>query len=180
MAEPPIPTSVPSTAKARALDLALLEEDARRYLTRDRPATDALWKALLRPRDAVLREWHYQLGRAKQIAEGLDAGLVDPLGATLGSGPAAIEAVATATVARAMLGDQTCAQEIYMRIEGAPSKRKMDESEAGQARAEMIQGIEAIVRQMNRRPGDAALDVTPTPEPPAAPAQPPDPDHTTG
>jgi hypothetical protein len=56
----------------------------------------------------------------------------------------------------------------------------MDESEAGQARAEMIQGIEAIVRQMNRRPGDAALDVTPTPEPPAAPAQPPDPDHTTG
>jgi len=159
MTDENLPQAPPSTAKLRAADLALLEEDARRLTTRERPAQDALWAQLLKPRGAVLRAYR-ELLRAWTLSDadttpGAFAGLLD--------GEAAITAVATATVAKAMLGDPTMIQTIYDRIEGRTGQRRDDEADQGGARREAIAAVERAVRAMQRRPGDGAqvIDVTP-------------------
>jgi hypothetical protein len=160
MAELPVPP--PSTAKLRAADLQLLEEDARRFVVRDRPATDALWLTLLKPSGVVLRDYRALLTAWADGAPEANAGLLDPMGRPVGQGAPAIQAWATATVAKAMLGDLAAGQQIADRIEGRPAQRKLDETEAAESRAVMISGIEALVRSMNaHKPGDGALDVTP-------------------
>jgi hypothetical protein len=164
MADEKLPQAPPSSAKLRAADLALLDEDARRFVVRDRPSTDALWMTLLKPRDVVLREYRLIMARFGELDPGAALGRLE---ASLG-GPAAIQCIAVATVAKAMLGDAAMIQQVADRIEGRPTPRKLDESEAAESRATMIAGIEAVVRSMNAprpgdRPGDGALDVTPTP-----------------
>lgn len=161
MDEPKLPVSPPSTAKLRAQDLALLEEDARRFVVRDRPASDALWLALLKPRDVVLREYRAATIAWAEGAAEPNAGFLDHAGRPLGQGPAAIHCIANAVVAKALLGDMAAAANVMERIEGRPAQRKLDEGEAAESRATMIAGIEAVVRAMNERPGDKALDVTP-------------------
>jgi hypothetical protein len=141
----------------RAADLALLEEDARRLTVRDRPAADALWTQLLRPRGAVLRDYRALL---RQWAQSEPEGAPEPF-AGLGDGQPAILAVAVATVAKAMLGDPVSTAQVLDRIEGRPMGRKPDDGEAAESRATMVAGIEAVVRAMNTQPGDKALDITP-------------------
>jgi hypothetical protein len=143
----------------RAADLALLAEDARRLTVRDRPAADVLWTRLLQPRGRVLREYR-ELLRTWTLSE---ADATPGAFAAVLDGAAVIDAIAVATCAKAMLGDTVCIAQIFDRIEGTPAKRKLDEQEAGQARTTMISAIEAAVRAMNARPGDAAkvIDVTP-------------------
>jgi hypothetical protein len=158
MSDEKIPQAPPSSAKLRAADLALLEEDARRYVVRDRPATDALWVALLKPRDVILREARVIHQRWGDLDPGAPLGRLE---AVLG-GPAAIQCIATAVVAKAMMGDTASQAQVFDRIEGRPAQRKLDETEAAESRATMIAGIEGLVREMNRhRPGDNAVDVTP-------------------
>jgi hypothetical protein len=164
MADEKLPVAPPSSAKLRAADLALLDEDARRFVVRDRPAADALWVALLKPRDVVLREARLIHARWGELDPGAPLGRLE---AALG-GPAAIQCIATATVAKAMMGDAVSTAQVFDRIEGRATPRKLDETEAAESRATMIAGIEAVVRSMNAprpgdRPGDGALDVTPTP-----------------
>jgi len=156
-----LPVSPPSSAKLRAQDLELLQEDARRFVVRDRPATDALWLALMKPRDVVLREYQEALQRNAQIGQGASM-MRDPYGRPLGEGPPAIQAFATALVAKAILGDSASQGLLMERIEGRTTPRKMSEDEAAESRANMIAGIEAVVREMNavKRTG-TIIDVTP-------------------
>jgi hypothetical protein len=155
-----IPTIPTSTAKARAADLRNLTEDARRYTIRDRPAQDALWGVLMRPRDTILRDYRAALATwaaSDPAGSGGDMGLLE----AVTGGPSGIEALATAQVAKAILGDATAAQAVMDRIEGKAMGRKPDDGEAADARATMVAGIEAVVRAMNTQPGDKAIDVTP-------------------
>jgi hypothetical protein len=167
MADEKLPQAPPSTAKLRAADLALLDEDARRFVVRDRPAADALWGALLKPRDVILREARLIHARWGELDPGASLGRLE---AALG-GPAAIQCIAVATVAKAMLGDAVSTAQVFDRIEGRATPRKLDETEAAESRATMIQGIEQLVRSMNaHRAGDGALDVTPRPAPTPRPS----------
>ena len=158
-----LPQVPPSTAKLRAADLQLLEEDARRFVVRDRPATDALWVTLLKPSGVVLRDYRALQAAWAEGAPEANAGLLDPFGRPVGQGGPAILAWATATVAKAMLGDPAAGAQIADRIEGRPAARKMDDLEAAESRATIVAGLEAMVRMMNAKPGDGALDVTPKP-----------------
>lgn len=155
----PIPELPPEAAKLRAQDLALLEEDARRFLVRDRPASDALMLALQKPRDRILREYAHTLARQRSIVLDEAEGRTDPFGRELG-GPAALVAIAEAVVAQAILGDLGAAKIVFNRIEGVPAHRKGDLDEAQLQRAETLRDIEDIVRHMNHRPGDGARDIT--------------------
>ena len=156
-----LPVPPPSSAKLKAQDLELLREDARRFLTRDRPAQDALWTQLLRPRGAVLTDYR-QLLRDWSLSEKDDP---SALASFLGGEPA-ITAVATAMVAKAMLGDSPSQQMILERIEGRPGPRKLDDDDRSVARQQMVEGIEAVVRAMNTQPTTVkVIDVTPE-EPP--------------
>lgn len=153
-----LPSAPPSLAKAKAQDLALLEEDARRFLTRERPGTDALQIVLRRPRDAILREYVEVTAAVERAALRAREAQQDPsLPAGLGEGgPSGYLAVANTMVAKAILGDTGAAETIMTRIEGSPGKRKGDSDEEFERRAEMMQSLEAIVREMNRRTGDEA------------------------
>ena len=160
MTDEKLPEKPSKTAKLRAADLALLEEDARRLTVRERPAQDVLWTQLLKPRGAVLRAYR-ELLRAWTLSDadaspGAFAGLLD--------GEAAITAIATATVAKAMLGDPAMIQAVYDRIEGRPGQRRDDDTDQGAARRQAIDAVERAVRAMNRRPGDGAqvIDVEPS------------------
>lgn len=154
----PTPTAPPALAKAKAQDVALLEEDARRFLTRERPATDALAIVLQRPRDAILREY-VEVGaaverasqRARQAQQ--DPTLPDGLGE---GGPSGYLALANTLVAKAILGDTAAAEHVMTRIEGSAGKRKGDTEESFERRSEMLASLEAMVRAMNARPGDDA------------------------
>ena len=162
---PDEPKTAPELANLRAGDLALLETDAKRFLARERPAQDALLAVITKPRDAIVRDWHFALTRARLIAEGVNAGLLDPPGLTLADQPSGLMAVATAVAAKAMLGDLAAAQLIFDRIEGRTGQRRGDEdADAHAQRMEVLQSLEAVVRAMNargeRRPGDGAKDIT--------------------
>ena len=158
--EPKVPEKAPSSARLRADDLALLAEDARRLAVRDRPAADVLWTRLLQPRGRILREYR-ELLRTWALSEtdvpGAFAELLD--------GTAAIDAVAVAHIAKAMLGDAVLISQLWDRIEGRAGQRKMDDGEQGQARAAMVATVEAAVRAMNRRPGDEAKVIEQPPSP---------------
>src|SRR5262245_1794112 len=124
MADESLPQSPPTSAKARAQDLALLREDARRYLVRERPSTDALWNALLQPRGAVLRAYRELLVQWART----DPESSQEANMAILDGEPAITGVATTLVAKALLGDQAAAHEIFTRIEGTPRQAKLDES----------------------------------------------------
>jgi hypothetical protein len=164
--DPPLPAPAPSTAKMRADNLRLLSEDARRYLVAERPATDALMSVLLKPRDVVLREYVAGLDRFRGMIAGAPGSesLQDHLGRPLGQGPAAIEALATAMVAKGFLGDMGAAALIADRIEGRVGPRKLADGEEGANRGEMAAKMEELVEMMyarvERRPGDDAKDIT--------------------
>ena len=157
--EPELPQAAPSTARARAADLALLAEDARRLTVRDRPAADVLWTRLLQPRGRVLREYR-ELLRTWALSE---ADATPGAFVALLDGASALDAIAVATVAKAMLGDPVATAQVFDRIEGKPTPRKLDDQEQAQSRAAMQASVEAAVRAMNRRPGDGAqvIDVSP-------------------
>lgn len=154
----PTPVAPPSLAKAKAQDIALLEEDARRFLTRERPGTDALAIVLQRPRDAILREYVQLTAAFERAHLAARAAAEDPtLALGLGEGgPSGYLAVANTMVAKAILGDVGAAETIMTRIEGSPGKRKGDTDEEFERRAEMVQSLEAVVRELNRRQGDDA------------------------
>lgn len=161
----------------RTQDLDTLEVDARRALIRDRPGTDAIWLALLKPRNRVLRRWREALDQmtpraAAAIQEpntpllGPDGNaLVGPLGQLIepvDDGPPGLISVGDAIVAKAMLGDMTAAEMILNRIEGRVGSRKDDEdADAVNRRGEIIIAIEETVRKLQEQPGDHAVDVTP-------------------
>lgn len=165
MANDPLPVAPTSAAKQRADNLRLLNEDARRYLVAERPATDALLAVLLKPRDVVLREYAAGLDRFRNLmANPGTESLQDHLGRPLGEGPAAIEAMAYAMAAKGLLGDMQAASLIMDRIEGRPGQRKALDGEEGMNRGEIAAAIEDLVTAMNeranRRPGDSAKDIT--------------------
>jgi hypothetical protein len=160
--EPKLPSKPPEAAKLRAADLELLSEDARRLTVRDRPAADVLWTRLLQPKGRVLREYR-ELLRTWSLS---DADATPGAFAALLDGTAAIDAVAVATVAKAMLGDPVMIAQVFDRIEGKPTPRKLDDQEQGQARVQMVAAVEAAVRRMNARPGDNAQLIE---QPPAEP-----------
>lgn len=167
-----VPQAPSSSAKARARDLALLEEDARRYLVRDRPISDALMRQLLKPRNEVLRAYAETQRVFREMILAPDGslnleGLRDPYGRSLGEGAPMIEAIAAAAVVKASLGDQQAFSIIADRVEGRATPRKLNEGEEGASRGELAAAIEQLVIEMNaqatRRPGDDAkvIDVKP-------------------
>lgn len=162
----PIPPS--STAKSRAADLALLAEDVRRFTVREKPATDSLWLALLKPRDTVLREYREALAAWAIVNPDAPQGFQDHLGRPLGQGPSAIEALANTVVAKAILGDMDAVGKVHDRIEGRPGQRKLDDGEHAD-RATMVEALEDMVRDMNDRANERAagkaVDVTPPKKP---------------
>ena len=124
-----------------------------------RPFSAALQRALDRPADTVLRDYadlRIAWGRMHDAALRGDE---PPL-----TGLKMIDALATACLARAALGSDTLMVQIADRLEGRPAPRSAEGDIDEASRAEMIAGIEAIVRQLNQRPvlarnGDEAKEV---------------------
>lgn len=161
-----------TAAELRLADVDLLAMDAKQALTRERPGTDAIWAALMKPRRAILRRYRETLAaveeRDRDLADQLrDADgrqLVGPLGRLLQPDPdmPALLAVGEALVAKAMLGDSASIAMLLDRIEGRPGVRR-DEADPEELthRQDILAAIETTVRHLNERPGDAAKDVTP-------------------
>lgn len=151
-----IPTLPPAAAKARAQDVELLEQDVRRALTADRPASDALWSALLKPRDVVLREYVASITRVGGTETApVMLELMTPDGRPMGEGPSALHAMANTLVAKAILGDQQSAHLVMTRIEGVPAKRKGDE-DSDKERAGLLADVMDLVERMYDRTGEHA------------------------
>lgn len=165
-------TALSTAAQLRQAELEILELDARQALTRDQPATDAIWLALLKPRSVILRRYREMLRRmedddpgAAQELRGADGlTLLGPLGSLVKPDPdvSALVAIGETLVAKAIMGDNAAAQMLLERIEGKPGNRKNDvDPEQIERSQEILQAIEQTVRTMSERPGDKAKDVTP-------------------
>jgi hypothetical protein len=118
-----------------------------------RPFTAALQRALDRPIEGVLYDYatlQESWERAREQARSGASPLIN--------GPKALDALATAAVARAAMGSDTLLVQIADRLEGKPAVR-LDEIEDPSQRADMVSRIEAVVRAMNAprlQPGDDA------------------------
>lgn len=163
-----------SAADLRLADLDLIQADARHALTRERPGTDAIWSALLKPRRTILRRYREALAMleerdedmADQIRGADGRQLVGALGRLTQPEPdmPAILGIGEALVAKALMGDSASLGMLLDRIEGRPGVRK-DENDPEELthRRDILEAIEGTVRRMQERPGDKARDVTPPP-----------------
>ena len=153
------PQSPGQLAVAKAQDVALLEEDARRFLVRERPATDAIVLALLKPRNVILRRYRETLAAMDQAALGPALAFTDPTGRVFeGDGVSAAVALGETIVAKAILGDTAAAQLVVDRIEGKAGQRKGDDDGAYEKRAEMMKNLEDAVRLLNSKPVEVTVE----------------------
>ena len=160
---------------ARLADLQALELDAGRMIVRDRPGSDALFIALLKPRNFILRRYREALEAMepdeaetlRRASVGLlsaaGGALVGPLGRLMDpadDGPPALISVAEAAVAKAILGDSAMIEGIWNRIEGRVGTRKEDvDADMVNRRGEMILAIETTLKALQEKPGDTATVV---------------------
>jgi hypothetical protein len=162
-----------TAAQLRQAEIELLEIDAKQALTRDQPATDAIWLALLKPRSTILRRYREMLRQmeeddpdAAQSLRGADGlALLGPLGQLVRPDPdvSALVAIGETLVAKAIMGDNTSTAMLLERIEGKPGSRKNDiDPEQIERSQEILQAVEMTVRAFSERPGDKAKDVTPS------------------
>jgi hypothetical protein len=151
--------------QARILDVELLETDAKQALTREQPAADALWTALLRPRNEVLAQYRQTLDEMARASVAPDMAHIDPItGQRRDPGPVALLALTNSLVAKSLLGDIAATNIIFERIEGRVAQRTdVVEKDEVERKTQILDVIEETIRALQYRPGDKAKDVTPKP-----------------
>lgn len=162
--QPSQPPARPPGATAQmaslSAELAALSADHRRFLTARHPLTAAIWLALQKNADDVIRTQAdlVQL-RQEAAAPSDEPGERDP-SASQAARPA-ILVLGEALVAQALLGNSQAINQIAERIEGKVGTRRGEEDPGtAQRRADLQAVMEGIVGGLTRaaaeRPGDDA------------------------